>query len=82
MVRKDGLYDKTRRHGMPGVGYYGQEARSPNHANLPGHDQFLAWGNARHTDGFAINAEKSSLQSVVETHQDMVWAHDVWPASL
>lgn len=82
VVRANEPYDPTRRHGMPGPGYFVQEATSPNHAQRDGHDLFVRWGLSPAPAGFDKDADRWSLKFTIEAHQDSVWRRKQWPVAL
>lgn len=82
VVRADEQYDSTGHHGMPGSGYFVQEAQSPNSAQRQGHDLFLRWAMHPSPAGFDKDADRWELRAQVEAHQDSVWRHRRWPESL
>jgi hypothetical protein len=82
VVRLDEIFDASGRHGMPGPGYFVQEATSPNNAQRPGHANFVAWGQSPAPAGFDKESNRWELQATVEAHQDSVWRRRQWPDSL
>lgn len=74
VVRADEKYDPSKRHGMPGVGYFVQQ--SENDA------AFAEWGQKPTPAGFNKDAERWKLQKTVEVHQDAVWKCASWPEKL
>ena len=82
VVRADEMYDPSGKHGMPGPGYFVQEATSPNNAQRLGHGDFLPWAQSPPPAGFDKDSNRWALQSIVEAHQDSVWQRRQWPDSL
>lgn len=74
VVLADGVYDRARRHGMPGVGYFTMQAEFD--------EAFADWGKKPAPPGFDRDTDRWRLQSVVEANQDAVWARRVWPERL
>ena|SRR5579862_8481722 len=82
VVRADELYDRIGRHGMPGAGYFVQEATSPNLAGRQGHNLFLPWGQQPPPANFDKDADRWQLRAIIDAHQDSVWHWQAWPAQI
>jgi len=79
VVQGDNLYDKFRRHGMPGGGYLCAEAESKNAANRKRDGGWERWKNTPRP----ADTETWTMLKMIEAHQDMVWDYNQeWPAML
>ncbi|HYE21208.1 MAG TPA: MGMT family protein [Tepidisphaeraceae bacterium] len=69
------------RHGTVGKGYLRAEAKSPNKAGRFRSDEFIrdTAANAWEADADWPTAD---YRSMVDRHQDAVWAHPEWPAEI
>lgn len=75
------LYDAPRnRHGMPGPGYFGSDAISPNSAGRRRDAGWETWIPANRPPGFDPDVERWRFRAMIEAHQDSVWKHPLaWP---
>jgi alkylated DNA nucleotide flippase Atl1 len=79
VVQGDNLYDKTRRHGMPGGGYLCAEAESKNAAGRRRDSGWERWK----TSPRPPDTETWTMIMMIEAHQDMVWDYEHgWPVTL
>jgi hypothetical protein len=69
VVQEAGLYDPTRRNGMPGGGYLVAEACSANLAGRRRDPGIEAWSTRRRPP----DTETWRMQSMIEAHQHSVW---------
>jgi len=79
VVQGDNLYDKSRRHGMPGGGYLCAEAESKN---IAGRSRYSGWERWKNTPR-PPDTETWTQLKMIEAHQDMVWGYEYgWPVAL
>jgi hypothetical protein len=78
VVQEKSLYDRTRKHGMPGGGYLVAEAYSENLAGRRRDPGIEAWLTVPRPS----DTETWKMRDMIEAHQDSVWDYvGVWPAS-
>lgn len=76
VVQELNLYDRTRRHGMPGGGYLVAEAQSPNHANRRRDVGWSDWASTPRPP----DTDSWRMRAMIEAHQDSVWCFTgLWP---
>ena len=80
VVQKDSERDGGR-HGVVGQGYFVGEAKTPNKAGRFRSEEFkrVSTGSVYRPDPEAPEPE---FRSMIEAHQDSVWAHNDWPEHL
>jgi hypothetical protein len=79
VVQEPGLYDPTRRHGMPGGGYLVAEVGSDNLAGRRRDPGFEAWAKSPRPP----DTDTWEMRDMIEAHQDSVWDYrGDWPTLL